>query len=50
MSRSSLVICNREIGDEVTIQQGQAASFEGEMTQAQKLASEMEEQLAAARV
>ena len=49
MLGSSLIVRNWEIGDEVTIQQDRVASFEGEMTQAQKLASELEEQLVIAQ-
>ena len=36
------------MGDEATLHQGRAASLEGEMAKAQKLASEVEGQLAEA--
>ena len=49
MLGSSLMVCSRKMGDEVTLQQGQAISLEGEMIRAQKLANELEGQLAEAQ-
>ncbi|GFS35835.1 hypothetical protein Acr_00g0042450 [Actinidia rufa] len=43
---SSLVVRSREMGDEVTLYQGQGTSFEGKMSRAHKLACELEGQLA----
>ncbi|GFZ09735.1 hypothetical protein Acr_21g0003340 [Actinidia rufa] len=42
---SFLASCNREMRDEVTLQQGQDASFEGDMTCAQSLTMELDKQM-----
>ena len=50
MVGSSLASRGREMKDEIILQQGRIASLEGEMARAQKLANDLEGQLATARV
>ncbi|GFZ09190.1 hypothetical protein Acr_20g0009980 [Actinidia rufa] len=48
--RSSLANRSREMRDEMTLQQGRAASLEGEMARAQNLAAELEKKMAKLKV
>ncbi|GFS31973.1 hypothetical protein Acr_00g0020190 [Actinidia rufa] len=50
ITKSFLVIRNKKMGDEVTLHQGWALAVDGEMSRAQKLTSELKEQLAEVRV
>ena len=45
MVESSLARCNRELGDEATLQQGRAISLEDELTCTQKVTDDLEGQV-----
>ena len=49
MLESSLAVRSKKVGEEVSLQQGRAASLESEVSRLQKLSRELEQQLAEAR-
>ncbi|GFS40594.1 hypothetical protein Acr_00g0069460 [Actinidia rufa] len=46
---SSLVVCSREAGEQASLQEGRVASMETEVARLQKLAADLEQQLAESR-